>query len=144
MLEIDGTIIIAMISFIVFGFIMNAVLYKPIMQIIEERKNYISSNSVAEKEAEEGAVEYTEKREEELEKSKKDSRKLLAEGTQRLKNKQADEIKDFSVLQKNRADAEKEQIINEAKQAETELSHSVSELADMITNKVIGKDRANV
>jgi len=144
MLEIDGTIIIAMISFIVFGFIMNAVLYKPIMQIIEERKNYISSNSAAEKEAEEGAVEYTEKREEELEKSKKDSRKLLAEGTQRLKNKQADEIKDFSVLQKNRADAEKEQIINEAKQAETELSHSVSELADMITNKVIGKDRANV
>ena len=144
MLEIDGTIIIAMISFIVFGFIMNAVLYKPIMQIIEERKNYISSNSAAEKEAEEGAVEYTEKREEELEKSKKDSRKLLAEGTQRLKNKQADEIKDFSVLQKNRADAEKEQIINEAKQAETELSHSVSELADMITNKVIGKDRANI
>ena len=144
MLEIDGTIIIAMISFIVFGFIMNAVLYKPIMQIIEERKNYISSNSAAEKEAEEGAVEYTEKREEELEKSKKDSRKLLAEGTQRLKNKQADEIKDFSVLQKNRADAEKEQIINEAKQAETELSHSVGELADMITNKVIGKDRANV
>jgi len=144
MLEIDGTIIIAMISFIVFGFIMNAVLYKPVIQIIEERKNYISSNFAAEKEAEEGAVEYTEKREEELEKSKKDSRKLLAEGTQRLKNKQADEIKDFSVLQKNRADAEKEQIINEAKQAETELSHSVSELADMITNKVIGKDRANV
>ena len=144
MLELDGTIIIAMISFIVFGFIMNAVLYQPIMKIIEERKEYLHSNSVIEAAAAQEAKEYTDKREEELEKSKKDSRKLLAEGTQRLKNKQADEVKDFSVLQKNRADAEKEQIINEAKQAETELSHSVSELADMITNKVIGKDRANV
>jgi len=144
MLELDGTLIIAMISFIVFGFIMNAVLYKPIMRIIEERKAYLSSNSDAEKNAVKEAQEYSDKREAELEKSRKEARDMVSDGSQKFKTKQNEEIKSFSEQQKLRINAEKEQMHNEVKQAETELDMTTEELARIITGKVLGKDRANV
>ena len=144
MLEIDGTIIIAMISFIVFGFIMNAVLYKPVMQIIEERKAYLSSNSDAEKNAFKEAQEYNDKRETELEKSKKEAREMVSEGSQKFKIKHNEEVKNFSEQQKSRVNAEKEQMNCELAQAETELDKSAAELAQIIAGKVLGKDRANV
>ena len=43
MLEFNATFIIAMISFVVFIFIMNTIFYKPILNIIEERKKLIDS-----------------------------------------------------------------------------------------------------
>lgn len=144
MLELDGTLIIAMISFIVFGFIMNAVLYKPIMQIIEERKAYLSSNSDAEKNAEKEACEYSEKREAELEQSRKEARKTVSDGSQKFKTKQSEEIRNFSEQQRSRVNAEKEQMNIEVKQAETELDRTAAELAQIIEDKVLGKDRANV
>lgn len=144
MLELDGTIIIAMISFVVFGFIMNAVLYQPILKIVEERRAYIASNSDAEKNATKEAEEYTEKREAELDKSKKNARQIVSEGTVKFKAKNSEKIKEFSEQQRNRADAEKQQIILEAEQAKEMLDNSANELADIIAGKVLGKDKANV
>ena len=144
MLELDGTIIIAMISFIVFGFIMNAVLYEPVLKIIEERKAYLASNSDAEKRAIKETQEFTEKRESELEKSKKDARLIVSEGTQKFKTKHAEVIKEFVEQQRNRADVEKQQLNVEAEQAKYVIDDSANELAGIIEGKVLGKDRANV
>ena len=49
MLELDGTLLVAIISFIIFAFIMNEVLYKPIIKILEERKAFIDNNARKEK-----------------------------------------------------------------------------------------------
>lgn len=144
MLELDGTIIIAMISFVVFAFIMNAVLYQPILKIVEERKAYIASNSDAEKNAIKETQEYTEKREAELEKSKKDARLIVSEGSLKFKKKHAEVIKEFAEQQRNRADVEKQKLNNEAQQAKLVLDNSANELAEIIEGKVLGKDRANV
>jgi len=144
MLDIDGTIIIAMISFIVFGFIMNAVLYKPVMKIIEERKEYLSSNSAAANEAITEARKYSDKRNAELERTKKEAKKTVSEGSQKFKIKQTEEIKSFFEEQKARVDSAKEQMNSELKLAENELDKSAKELADIIIGKVLGKDRANV
>ena len=47
MFEFNATFIIAMASFIVFIIIMNAILYKPILSIIEKRQSYIDDNNNA-------------------------------------------------------------------------------------------------
>ena len=45
MFEFNATFLVAMISFVVFIIIMNAILYKPILSIIEERQAYIDKNN---------------------------------------------------------------------------------------------------
>lgn len=44
MFEFNATFLIAMLSFSVFIFIMNAIFYNPILGIIRKREDYISSN----------------------------------------------------------------------------------------------------
>lgn len=144
MLELDGTLIIAMISFVVFAFIMNAVLYQPVLRIVEERKAYIAANTAAEQKADREALDYREKRESELEESKKSARLTVSEGTVIFKNKQSESIKEFTENQRNMLDTEKQKLHNEADGAKLILENSANELAEMITDKVLGKDRANV
>ena len=144
MLELDGTLIIAMISFVVFAFIMNAVLYQPILKIVEERKAYIAANAAAEQKADIEALNYREKRESELEESKKSARLTVSEGTIIFKNKQSEAIKEFTGNQRNILDTEKQRLYDEAGSAKLILENSANELAEMITDKVLGKDRANV
>ena len=43
-MEINATILVSAISFIVFIFIMNKILYKPVLEIMEKRQNYIDAN----------------------------------------------------------------------------------------------------
>ena len=44
MLEFNGTLLIALISFVVFMFLMNMVLYKPMLEIVEKRKRLLAQN----------------------------------------------------------------------------------------------------
>ena len=43
-MEINATILVSTISFICFIFIMNAILYKPVMEIMAKRQSYIDDN----------------------------------------------------------------------------------------------------
>ncbi len=44
LLEFDGTFIFALISFIIFVFLMNLILYKPVTKIISERQKFYDKN----------------------------------------------------------------------------------------------------
>ena len=49
MFEFNATLIVAMFSFVVFMFIMNAIFYRPILNIIRKRENYVNDNYEAAK-----------------------------------------------------------------------------------------------
>ena len=49
-MEFNATFLATIISFIIFVFLMNKILYTPILNIIEERKNYIDGNYKSAKE----------------------------------------------------------------------------------------------
>ena len=50
MIEFNATFLIAMLSFVVFILIMNAIFYQPILNIIRKRDDYIDSNYADSKE----------------------------------------------------------------------------------------------
>ncbi len=58
MFEFNATLIVAMFSFVVFMFIMNAIFYRPILNIIRKRENYVNDNYEAAKTFETKAEEY--------------------------------------------------------------------------------------
>jgi F0F1-type ATP synthase membrane subunit b/b' len=43
-MEFNGTFFVTIITFIVFVFLMNKILYAPILNIMEERKNFVDGN----------------------------------------------------------------------------------------------------
>ena len=44
MIEFNATFIVSMISFVIFIFIMNMIFYKPILNMIKNREDYINKN----------------------------------------------------------------------------------------------------
>lgn len=59
MVEFNATFIIAILSFVVFIIIMNAIFYNPILNIMRKREEYINSNYDEAKDFNEKAEEYT-------------------------------------------------------------------------------------
>jgi predicted PurR-regulated permease PerM len=45
MIEFNATFLVAMFSFVLFILIMNAIFYRPILNIIRKREDYIASNT---------------------------------------------------------------------------------------------------
>lgn len=58
MVEFNATFLIAMLSFVVFIMIMNAIFYSPILNIMKKREEYINSNYTQAKQYIEQATEF--------------------------------------------------------------------------------------
>ncbi len=144
MLEINGTLIIAMISFIIFGFIMNAVLYQPVLKIMQEREAFLLSNEQETAEAIRQAEELLTKKENELLQARIAAQKSVAEGTEKFKNANKAVINEFSNEQKLMAEREKEKIQQEFLSAKEQLQSEQQELSDIILQKIIGEGVKNV
>lgn len=138
MLELDGTLIIAMLSFIVFAFIMNAVLYQPIIKILEERKAFLDNNASTEKNANEEIQNICNKKQAEILEAKSKASKIVSENSEQLKNEQKKITDDFAKSQKENVENQKQQISFEKEKAKQELKASVLEISDAISEKILG------
>lgn len=137
-MEFNGTFLATIITFILFVFVMNKVLYAPILQIMEKRENFINSNY---KDAEDNKNKADEL---EAEKNAK-----LNEAKDEARGKYIDKVDEFK--------AQKEGIVSDAQRETNEeleksramlqgvsdevkngLKNSMNELANDIVEKVIG------
>lgn len=139
MFEFNATFLIAMISFVVFIIIMNAILYKPILSIINKRENYIDENLNAAKNSKEKAQEILAEKETKLAESSLQARQIVS-GRVQQENDKAKRLTEEAKTktQKNIASA-KENLHNEEIQTANSLSGNVRELAESISEKILGE-----
>lgn len=136
-MEFNATIIVVFISFIIFIVIMNAVLYKPINDIIEQRKKYIDDNynvaqeNFAKKEA------LIADREEKIAKARFDAKEKSSNIIEAAKSKRNKLVQDA----KENSKAEIEQNVQEkniqSEQVKQDLKDEVVNLAQIISDKFI-------
>ena len=137
-MEFNGTFLATIITFVVFVFVMNKILYAPILGIMEQRKNFIDSNYRDAKENNEKSESLSQEREEKLDGAKDDARAKYIETIDGFKEKRDEEI-----------DAVQNEVRGELERAEEELKHlsdsvkdelkgSMTSLASDIVEKVIG------
>ena len=88
-MEINATILVSTISFIVFIFIMNAILYQPVMQIMEKRQKYINDNKEEALQHREKAAELVEDRNNKIADAQRKSRDVVAAKADSLKEEKA-------------------------------------------------------
>lgn len=137
-MEFNGTFFATIITFIVFVFLMNKVLYAPILSIMEKRKNFMDSNY---KQAEDNNIKFEQlssEKDEKLLEAKNDARKKYVEVIEEFKNQRNGILldkQDFENERYKNSQLELENLSNDTKQS---LKNNMSDLANDIVEKVIG------
>jgi len=142
-MEFNGTFLATIITFILFVFIMNKILYRPILGIMEERKNFIDSNYKNANENNAKTDELCAEKESKLNDAKDDARGKYLETVDEFKTQKADivlEAQKCANEELERSRAELRELSDEVKNG---LKGSMNELANDIVEKVIGYKTEN-
>lgn len=143
MIEFNATFLVAMLSFVVFIMIMNAIFYRPILNIMRKRDEYINSNFDEAKELSEQAEKLDIKKAETIQQTQNECRteiKNVVENAQGLASKN---VQDARTEVKNEIQLKKDSLVRESEALEGVLKSSVvTDLASSITSKFMSKDLA--
>lgn len=137
-MEFNGTFLASIISFILFVLIMNKVLYKPVLSVMENRRNLISGNYQDAENNDKKASSLTSEREEKLLGAKKDARLKYNSELEKYKNQKNDIVSQAQSTAKSdieQSNADLAQLSNEVKEG---LKSSMNELAGDIVEKILG------
>lgn len=140
MIEFNATFLVAMLSFVVFIMIMNAIFYRPILNIMRKRDEYINSNYDEAKELSEQAEKLDIKKAETIQQTQNECRteiKNVVENAQGLASKN---VQDARTEVKNEIQLKKDSLVRESEALEGVLKSSVvTDLASSITSKFMSK-----
>lgn len=143
MIEFNATFLVAMLSFVVFIMIMNAIFYRPILNIMRKRDEYINSNYDEAKKLSEQAEKLDIKKAETIQQTQNECRteiKNVVENAQGLASKN---VQDARTEVKNEIQLKKDFLVRESEALEGVLKSSVvTDLASSITSKFMSKDLA--
>ncbi len=138
MLEFNATFFIAMISFVIFMIIMNAILYKPLDRIVRERRDLIDKNNLKAKIAQEKTDILKKWQVSSMEKAQKSSRETYQKILNEYKAKKDAIIENEKNLSRKEIAIAQAETQSEVIEAKHELKEEVKILADIITSKVLG------
>ena len=139
MIEFNGTFLIAMLSFVVFIFIMNAIVYRPILEIIKKRENYINSNYEDSKRYKNDANEFKTTRNAKLEQTQEKCRHEFKNAIDEAQNDSNDKIKAAKENTKQVIQTKKEKLSTLESELKNELKNTVvKDLASSIASKILG------
>ena len=137
-MEFNATFFATIISFLVFVYLMNKILYEPVRKIVTERENFIEGNySDAEKNQQE-AEELSNEKEEKLVEAKEDARIKYNEIVSGFKDKKNDILNNAQKEASNNLEQAYNELEGDANSAKESLKNSIKDLANDIVEKVIG------
>lgn len=137
-MEFNATFLVSAISFILFVFIMNAILYKPVIKIMEEREAFLKANSDEAENARTATDKIAEKKQTELAAARAEATATVSNGTEKFKAENKAETDEFEKVQKIRIEEEKSVLKNEAENSKEELNKGSAEISKIIVDKVLG------
>ena len=124
-MEFNGTFLATIITFIVFVFLMNKILYAPVLDIIEKRKNFVDTNYKDAQNNNTRTEELGREKEEKLAGAKDDARGKYISILDEFKNKKSDfirEAQDSAQGELDKAQADLNNLSNEVKKGMIEAA----------------------
>lgn len=144
LLEINFTLVLFAVSFLVFIYLLNLTLYKPVGEVIESRKRLIDGEYAKGKELTHKANEMLEGYKNKIKNARHESHIIIQDAT-----KQAQKLKEEKILQllitlnKEKEESFKK-IEEEKKIVMQKLEKEIKILTDLITNKILGMEKTLV
>ena len=142
MLELDGTILVLAISFIIFVIIMQKIFYSPMAEVREERNNYISGNVKLAEDAVEEANKLLKNHESEITQSRIKASHLVSQSTTNANKEKARILEEVSQKADEKINFDREIIQRDKLNAKEALRQDVLALAFSISNKILGEEHS--
>ncbi|HIS73506.1 TPA: hypothetical protein IAA86_00635 [Candidatus Galligastranaerophilus intestinavium] len=139
-MEFNATFIVAFISFIIFTFIMNIILYKPINDIVSKRKNYIDTNYDKAKDNSEKTKTILEDRKNQLAKARLGAKEDVDKKIGLIKNQREEITLKAQKEAKELVEQNRLQSINSSNEAKETLKVEIKNLAQMISDRFLNPE----
>lgn len=141
LLEINFTLVLFAVSFLIFIYLLNLTLYKPVGEVIEKRKNIVEGDLNKAKEltneANQSLDDYTNK----IKKARLEAQNIIQETVKQSEKTRNEKVSGLvSSLTKEKEDAISK-IKEEEKVTMGKLEGEIKSLTDLIVNQVLGKEK---
>jgi len=137
-MEFNATFLVSAVSFIVFVFIMNAILYKPLEQIVEKRQNFINDANLAAKSNFENSKTLIEQKEKTLNDTKFEAKQGITKETQKAQMQKKEMQLNAQKESIQRIEQAKSELYRQKDELNNSLQSELEILADEISSKVLG------
>ena len=142
MLEFNATFLVAMISFGIFMLLMNLILYKPLLEIVEKRKNLLEDNADEIRTNEQTAATLEANKNQALKEARVKVRQTVDEIAKNANKEREIEILDATSKAIQDLDNAKRELQQEVQVVKNELKGDVINFAQDITGKILNMDIA--
>ena len=138
-MEINATILISAISFLVFIFIMNKILYQPVLDIMEKRKNYIDANKTEAQNHKQKAEGLIADKDSKIAEARRKSRDIVAAKSEALKEEKTKVLNDAKTSAASYFSEEKQSLAQQKEQTALNMKFDVADIANRLTTKLMGQ-----
>ncbi len=140
MVEINLTIVVQVIQFLILVFVLNRLLFKPIGQVLAERQQKITSWEEKTQNLQETARLNLEKYENQLTEERLKARESQEQLTKELKEKEDENIKAVSEKAALIVAETQQALEQERERLRVELRQQAKELSQILAEKVLGRE----
>ena len=137
-MEFNATILVVAVSFIVFAFTMYLILYKPILDIMQKRKEFIDENYKSASENDETSSTISAEIDEKKDAAKSDARNKYNEIIDDFKNKKSELVQQAQQVAQVELDKSNCELLAVSNEMKENLKGSMTTLANEIVEKIIG------
>ena len=138
-METNATILVSAISFIVFIFIMNKILYKPVLEIMEKRQNYIDANKNEADEHHKKAQQLLVDKDARVAEAQRTSRDIVASKADAIKEEKSKVLNDTKDSVTSYFSEQKQNLAHQKDEAAANMKYDVADLANRLTTKLMGE-----
>lgn len=142
--SLNGTIVIFVISFLVFMWLLNEIMLKPVGRVIEERTRLIEGELGSGKESLVEAEQLQTQYEAKLHQIRSEAQAVIAKASQQANNERSEKLSAISNNGLKKLEAAKKEIAAERASLIDALVAEESELVEIITKKVLGDESVQV
>lgn len=139
MIEINLTIVIQVLQFLILMFILNRLLFKPISQVMAERKAKINAWEEKTQNLQESARVKLEKYENQLREERTQAQERQEQLTKELKKKEEENLRTVSEEAAGLVASAQRVIVEETERLRLELRQQAVELSQILAEKVLGR-----
>ncbi len=139
MIEINLTIVIQVLQFLILMFILNRLLFKPISQVMTERKAKINAWEEKTQNLQESARVKLEKYENQLREERTQAQERQEQLTKELKKKEEENLRTVSEEAAGLVASAQRVIVEETERLRLELRQQAVELSQILAEKVLGR-----
>lgn len=144
MLEIDWTIVLVIINFIILVILMGAFLYGPMLKFLDERSESIKKNIDDAEKSKLSSEKVLEEVKEELRQAKLESRKIIDDANEKSRDEHKKILQEANLAKEDVLKESQVQTLAMVKQAKEELKKEVIIIASDIAEKLIKDNIGNI